>query len=205
MDNTNFANPHGLDASGHYSTPRDMLALARHAMTIQEFADIARSRVMVFPDTPSGDQRTATNTNRILNSYPGVIGVKTGETPRAGLTYVGALERDGRTVYVVVFGSSGRRAHFADAIKLWDWAFGSLRVHGTITAGIPYQPMASRVDDGEEVLSVSAEDGADDSQLATRLAADETLAIAVNRSPQSAPDSLLGAAVFWFSLMLGGP
>lgn len=204
MENTNFANPHGLDASGHYSTPRDMLAVARQAMTIKEFADIARARAMVFPDTPSGEQRTASNTNRILNSYPGVVGIKTGETPRAGLTYVGAVERDGRVIYVVVFGSVGRRAHFADAIKLWDWAFGSLRVHGTITAGIPYRPIASRVEDGIEVLSSTASGDALDASRTTRPpGADDSLTVAVNRTPRQAPDSLLGAVGYWFSLMLG--
>ncbi|HEY7822225.1 MAG TPA: D-alanyl-D-alanine carboxypeptidase family protein, partial [Acidimicrobiia bacterium] len=96
MDNTHFANPHGLDAAGHYSTPRDMLAVARQAMSIPEFENLARSRMLVFPDTPDGTARSASNTNRILNSYRGLIGVKTGETPNAGLTYVGAAERQGR-------------------------------------------------------------------------------------------------------------
>jgi D-alanyl-D-alanine carboxypeptidase len=138
MTNSRFANPHGLDAEGHYSSPRDMLIVARAAMAIPEFQEIARSRVMVFPDTPSGEQRSATNTNRILNSYVGTIGVKTGETPNAGLTYVGAAERDGRRLYAVVFRSEGKRAHFADAITLFEWAFDDLRINGTLSAGVPY-------------------------------------------------------------------
>ena len=137
MTNTHFVNPHGLDANGHYSSARDMLTVGRAAMAMPEFVDIARSRVMVFPDTPDGTQRSATNTNRILNSYRGVIGIKTGETPNAGLTYVGAAERDGRRLFAVVFRSVGTRAHFADAIALYEWAFHDLQIQGTLSRGCP--------------------------------------------------------------------
>ncbi|HEX6287499.1 MAG TPA: D-alanyl-D-alanine carboxypeptidase family protein, partial [Acidimicrobiia bacterium] len=154
MADTNFVNPNGLDASGHYSSARDMLTLSKQAMSIPAFEELARSRALVFPDSPNGDQRSATNTNRILNSYEGVIGVKTGETPNAGLTYVGAAERDGRRLYVVVFRSIGQRAHFADAIALYDWAFHDLGIQGTLALGIPYEPVADRVD--ESPLQVEA-------------------------------------------------
>lgn len=81
MANTHFSNPNGLDTAGHYSTARDMLLVSLEAMAHPEFEELARSRAMVFPDTPDGTPRTASNTNRILNSYEGTIGVKTGETP----------------------------------------------------------------------------------------------------------------------------
>ncbi len=135
MANTHFSNPNGLDTAGHYSTARDMLLVSLEAMAHPEFEELARSRAMVFPDTPDGTPRTASNTNRILNSYEGTIGVKTGETPNAGLTYVGAAERDGRRLFVVVLRSVGQRAHFADAVELFDWAYDDLRIQGTDDCG----------------------------------------------------------------------
>ncbi len=128
MENTRFANPHGLDTEGHYSTPRDMLRLAVKAMSLPAFAEIARAKALVFPDAPDGSQRSATNTNRILNGYEGLTGVKTGQTPRAGLTYVGSAERFGHRLFVVVFGSAGTRGHLVDAVRLFDWGFARVQM-----------------------------------------------------------------------------
>jgi D-alanyl-D-alanine carboxypeptidase len=213
MENTLFANPHGLDMGGHYSSPRDMLIVARQAMSIPQFAEIARARVMVFPDTPSGTARSATNTNRILNSYEGIIGVKTGETPNAGLTYVGAAERDGRRLFAIVFRSVGQRAHFADAIALFDWAFDSLRIHGTLVSGTPYQPVAARVAPSplvveaglETLLHASAQGitagastpaGGDSAPTPSEM-------VDITRHPDPAPDSFLSTFTYWLGLATG--
>ena len=213
MENTRFANPHGLDAPGHYSTPREMLIVARQAMSMSEFAEIARSRMMVFPDTPSGTPRSATNTNRILNSYEGTIGIKTGETPNAGLTYVGAADRDGRRLFVVVFNSVGRRAHFTDAISLFNWGFEDLRINGTLYAGIPYQTVAARVEPsplvaeaGAETLLHAAAQGLTTDSPAP--ANGETVSagaevIEITRYPDPAPRSILSTFTYWLGLVTG--
>jgi D-alanyl-D-alanine carboxypeptidase len=212
MTNTRFANPHGLDEQGHYSSPRDMLALARVAMEIPEFEEIARSRVMVFPDSPTGSQRTATNTNRILNSYEGSIGVKTGETPNAGLTYVGAAERNGRRLYVVVFNSVGRRAHFADAITLFEWGFDDLRINGTLSAGVPYVA-ADRINGSpleaeariESYLHVASQGIVSDTPAPPggEPIPEPPPVIDIIRRPDPAPRSFLNTLTYWLGLVTG--
>ena len=213
MENSNFVNPHGLDATGHYSSPRDMLIAARHAMSLPEFAEMARARMLVFPDTPSGTARSASNTNRILNSYDGAIGVKTGETPRAGLTYVGAAERQGRRVFTVVFNSVGRRAHLADAVMLYEWAYRDLGINGTLYAGIPYQAMAPRVEPspllveaGAEVMLHTGAPGLTSNPPTPpgdEVTPEPPPVIDVTRHPEPAPRSLLGTLTYWFGLMTG--
>ena len=213
MESTRFANPHGLDVAGHYSSPRDMLILAREAMSIPEFAEIARARMMVFPDSPSGTARSASNTNRILNSYEGTIGIKTGETPNAGLTYVGAADRDGRRLFVVVFNSVGRRAHFADAIRLFDWGFEDLRINGMLYAGIPYQSVAARVDPSPLVAEAGAETllhAVSQGVVAQPPAPvnggpvpDEAQVIEITRHPDPAPGSILSTFTYWLGLATG--
>lgn len=213
MENTHFANPNGLDTDGHYSSARDMLTVAREAMAMPEFQDLARSRAMVFPDTPDGTPRSATNTNRILNSYDGSIGVKTGETPRAGLTYVGAAEREGRRLYAVVFNSVGTRAHFADAIELFDWAFEDLGVNGTVYAGIPYRSTMQTVDPspllveaGVESFLHTASQGvtADPPEPPGGVpAADPPPVMEVTRHPDPAPRSMLSTLTYWVGLITG--
>lgn len=212
MVNTHFANPNGLDASGHYSSARDMLILGRQAMSMPEFEELARSRVMVFPDAPDGTARSASNTNRILNTYEGTIGVKTGETPNAGLTYVGAAERDGRRLFAVVFRSVGERAHFADAIELFDWAFEDLRIQGTLSVGTPYQALAARVDGSP--LTAEADVETVVHAAASGLTADPpappgsdnppgSQEIEIKRDPDPAPDSVLSTVTYWFGLVTG--
>ncbi|MGD2043915.1 MAG: D-alanyl-D-alanine carboxypeptidase family protein [Acidimicrobiia bacterium] len=213
MTNTNFVNPNGLDADGHYSTPRDMLILGVEAMKIPEFEELARSRAMVFPDAPDGSQRMATNTNRILNSYDGSIGVKTGETPRAGLTYVGAAERDGRRLFAVVFRSVGRRAHFADTIELFNWAFEDLSVQGLMSVGAPYQPQAARVNTSPLLAEARVETYLH--AASTGLTAipprppgadgvpEPPPVVDVTRHPDPAPDSFLTTLTYWLGLVTG--
>lgn len=213
MENTHFANPHGLDAEGHYSSPGDMLIVGRQAMSIPVFEDMARSRMLVFPDAPDGTMRSASNTNRILNSYDGSIGIKTGETPRAGLTYVGAAERNGRRLFAVVFNSIGQRAHFADAIELYDWAFHDLGINGTLYAGIPYEPVAARVApspllaqaDVEALVHTAAQGVTGDppSPPGDQPIPDPPRAIDITRHPDPAPRSLMSTVTYWLGLVTG--
>jgi D-alanyl-D-alanine carboxypeptidase (penicillin-binding protein 5/6) len=211
MDNTRFANPHGLDESGHYSTPRDMLTVARRAMSIPEFEAISRARMMVFPDTPSGEARSASNTNRMLNSYGGSIGIKTGETPNAGLTYVGAAERSGRRLFAVVFNSVGTRAHFADAIELFDWGFEDLGINGTLYAGIPYSPSIPRVEPAPLLVEANVETFLHTAAQGVTAEppsppGDEPVpepppVIDITRNPDPAPRSLLSTLTYWLGLI----
>lgn len=213
MDNTHFANPHGLDTAGHYSSPRDMLIVGRQAMSKPAIAEITKARAMVFPDTPSGEARSASNTNRILNSYEGSIGVKTGETPNAGLTYVGAAERDGRRIFAVVFNSVGKRAHLADAVRLFDWAYDDLRINGTIYAGIPYQPVAARVDQSPLVAEADVEVylhtasqgvlGDPPAPPGGESIPEPAPVVDITRHPDPAPRSLLSTLTYWMGLVTG--
>ncbi len=213
MVNTHFANPHGLDAAGHYSSPRDMLIVGKTAMAIPVLAEITRARMMVFPDTPSGEARSASNTNRILNSYTGSIGVKTGETPNAGLTYVGAAERDGRRVFAVVFNSVGKRAHLADAVRLFDWAYDDLRINGTIYGGIPYQPVAARVDQSPLVADADVEVYLHTASLGVlgdppappggQPIPEPPSVVDITRHPDPAPRSILSTLTYWMGLVTG--
>ena len=138
LEGTRFANPHGLDAAQHYSTAADLLTLTRVAMSHPEFASAVMARGLVFPPTPDGEVRTGSATNLLLGDYPGTIGVKTGFTNRALLTFVAAAERDGRRIYVVLLGSEGTRAHFSDARALLDYAYGDLGFVWALTTNSPY-------------------------------------------------------------------
>jgi D-alanyl-D-alanine carboxypeptidase len=138
LTHTSFANPHGLDAPDHYTTARDLLTLARVAMANDDFAEVVKAKTLVFPPAPDGTPRTGSSTNLLLWSYQGSIGVKTGFTSQALLTYVAVAERNGRRLYAVLLGSDGDRAHFADARELFDYGFEELAYYGDASTGSPY-------------------------------------------------------------------
>lgn len=95
LSRTHFVTPSGLDAEGHYSTARDLATLARAALANDEFVAIcSQYRLRTSYGNPPYD-RWLTNHNRLLNTYDGAFGVKTGFTKKAGRCLVSAASRDG--------------------------------------------------------------------------------------------------------------
>jgi len=135
LENTHFANPHGLDEEGHYTSARDLLTMARVAMENPVFSTAVRTQTVRLPDAPDGTIRVVRTTNSLLGSYPGAIGVKTGYTGLAGHVLVAAAERDGRRLYAVVMGSTDA---FTDATALLDYGFAEFGVIPVIMSGVTY-------------------------------------------------------------------
>lgn len=146
LENTHFDNPHGLDADDHYSSANDLLQMSLAAMAYPEFRQLATTRELDFPDAPDGTARPVESTNRLLENYPGAIGVKTGYTDDAGLVLVAGATREGRTLFSVVMGSDGQRAHFNDAEALLDWGFRRFRSVALVTTASYEPPEPVRVE-----------------------------------------------------------
>lgn len=138
LEHTQFANPHGLDDPGQFSSPSNLLAIARAAMDHPVLAEMVRTRVYRMQPAPDGTPRIGTSTNRLLDTYSGAIGIKTGFTLQSGLVLVAAAERDGRRLYTVVMGSEGEDAHFSDAAALLDYGFDRYRLIALIADGERY-------------------------------------------------------------------
>ena len=117
LENTHFANPSGLDAEGHYSSAEELVEIGKAVMEHPELARMMRLKSAVLPGAPV---RVVTGTNKILSEVPGAFGLKTGDTPLAGLVLVAGAERNGRRLYSVVMGSAD---HFADAGALLEYGF----------------------------------------------------------------------------------
>jgi D-alanyl-D-alanine carboxypeptidase len=209
LEHTSFANPHGLDATNHYSSARDLLVIATHAMAFPLFAETVGSRSYVFPPAPDGTARIARTTNLMLGDYEGMAGIKTGFTFRALLTFVAAAERDGRMVYVVLLGSDGRRAHFADAKLLLDYAFDEMPYYQMISSRRPYVSPMPRVDPGPLTVARDAEalvhlagEGLlleEPAPVNGEPAPEPPPIVEITRTPEEGPDSFWSAITYWFS------
>lgn len=95
LGDTHFVTPSGLNDDNHYSTAYDMARLAQNALQNPDFTKIcSTSQAVVQFGNPPKD-RWLKNHNRLLRSYEGTIGVKTGFTEAAGRCLVSCAERNG--------------------------------------------------------------------------------------------------------------
>jgi D-alanyl-D-alanine carboxypeptidase len=120
MSRSTFKNAHGLTEDGHLSTARDMTILGRHLLYDHpEYYNLfSRSSVDV-------GGRTVNNTNRkLLASYRGADGIKTGYTRAAGFNLVASAERGDKRVIATMFGGSSGAARNARVAELLDMGFG---------------------------------------------------------------------------------
>lgn len=95
MKDSHFVNPNGLDAPGHYSTARDMAALAAYAMENPIFAQTVSTKSVRV------GERSLQNHNKLLWQLEGAEGVKTGYTKAAGRILVSSAKRQGRRLVAV--------------------------------------------------------------------------------------------------------
>ena len=98
---THFANPHGLDADGHYTTASDLALITAYALENETFADIVATKNHKISNG-NGQNRYLKNKNKLLFSLDGCIGVKTGFTDDAGRCLVSAIEKNGLRLVCVV-------------------------------------------------------------------------------------------------------
>ncbi|MFI8947667.1 D-alanyl-D-alanine carboxypeptidase family protein [Streptomyces sp. NPDC053750] len=127
LKNTHFDSFDGIGNGKNYSTPRDLTKLASSAMKSSTFRTIVKTKKYTArTTTKKGGTRTMapwTNTNTLLGSYRGAIGVKTGSGPEAKYCLVFAATREGRTVIGTVLASSSSTQRAKDATKLMNFGF----------------------------------------------------------------------------------
>jgi D-alanyl-D-alanine carboxypeptidase (penicillin-binding protein 5/6) len=130
---TRFANPHGLDQAGHYTSAADLTSLARYAMRNPVFRQIVGTYTLKV----RSDHYThvLTNHNVLLKTYKGAEGIKTGWTDDAGYCVVVAAQRNGVELIGTVMGAASEQDRARQAKKLLDWGFAHYRPVVITTAG----------------------------------------------------------------------
>ncbi|MFL6124926.1 D-alanyl-D-alanine carboxypeptidase family protein [Actinophytocola sp.] len=99
---TRAATPSGLDGPGMTTSAYDQSLIFRAAMKHEEFAAAAKTQKVDFPGYAGRPGFQVNNDNQLLRQYDGFLGGKTGFTDDARHTYVGAAERNGRRLAVVL-------------------------------------------------------------------------------------------------------
>jgi len=128
MDSTHYANPNGMPNDENYSSASDLVRLSRYCLCDSVFCEIVGTAEADLP-LLDGRHLPCQNTNRLLATYEGCIGIKTGFTRQAGNCLVSAATRDGRTLCLVLLGSRSRSTRFKESAVLLDYGFRTIRAY----------------------------------------------------------------------------
>ena len=126
LGDTNFTNPHGLYDENHYTSAHDLAILTAEALRVPLIRKICSTKTARIPlgvteGEPNGTGvRHLKNHNKMLSTYKGAIGVKTGFTKKSGRCLVSAAEIDGLTLIAVTLDAPD---DWQDHTALLDYGF----------------------------------------------------------------------------------
>lgn len=128
LAHTHFTSPDGLPyptETSTYSTPADLVKLGEAAMHYPEFRSIVDQRYYNLPQTREHNAVHITNSDPLIGTYPGIVGIKDGYTLAAGHTLLFEAVRGGRTLIGVVLGSppTSYASAAQDAARVLNWGF----------------------------------------------------------------------------------
>ena len=123
--NTHFATPNGLDAGyNHYTTASDLAKIAQYAIKKPMFRKLVSTSYYSFSNLNTGRSYYVGTTNSLLGNVPGVAGMKTGYTRKAGYCFVGlSHSAKGNTYISVVLGGSSSSERWQDSQRLLTYAY----------------------------------------------------------------------------------
>lgn len=119
MKNTTFLNCNGLDDNGHLTTAYDVALMSRELIKYPKIFEYTS----IWLDNLRGGKTQIVNTNKLLKTYDGITGLKTGTTAEAGCCMSATAERDGLSLVAVVLGCKSGTERFKDAASLLDYGF----------------------------------------------------------------------------------
>ena len=174
-EHTHFNTPHGLPAAEHYTSALDLCRIAREAMSRPAFRRIVSTQRALIPWQGHGADRVLNNKNRLLSTYPGALGIKTGYTKAAGGCLAFAAEREGMTLIGCVLNCPDWFDHSA---AMLDQVFDEYHMYQALSEGeIVYRlPVEGGVEDGVDLIAAET--------LSVPLRAEETAELSF-RWPQS--------------------
>ncbi|MBQ8404521.1 MAG: D-alanyl-D-alanine carboxypeptidase [Clostridia bacterium] len=143
MNNTNFENTNGLDdtTENHVTSARDIAIMSRELMKHEKIFDYTT----VWMDTVRNGEFGLSNTNRLLRTYSGCTGLKTGSTSKAKFCISATAKRGDLSLIAVVMGAPTRDERNALAAKLLDFGFANYALFSEKEAAVEALPLTGGV------------------------------------------------------------
>ena len=120
MNDTCFKNCHGIDTDGHVTSAYDIALMSRELLT--KHPDI-KKYTTIWMDTLRNGKSQLVNTNRLIRTYKGITGLKTGSTSLALYNLSASATRDDLSLIAVIMKAPTTKIRFAEAKKLLDYGF----------------------------------------------------------------------------------
>ena len=108
LTGTHFSDACGFDHPDHYSTAEDLAVLSVIALQQPTFRELVREERAIIMPVNGTHAYVLHTTNRLLGRIPGVEGVKTGFTSKAGRCLIAKVSQNGRDLLLVILNSSRR-------------------------------------------------------------------------------------------------
>lgn len=124
-EQTHFVNPHGLHNDDHYTTAYDLALISACALENETFAKIVGSKIYTVPANDTHPVHYFANKNKMLSSYEGANGIKTGFTTDAGRCLVSSAKREGMQLVTVVLNQPDM---WQESMRRMDEAFGRYEI-----------------------------------------------------------------------------
>lgn len=122
LTDTHFQNPHGLPDEAHYTTARELALITAAALQNEIFAEIVATKRYEAKQNGTDATRLFVNHNRLLHTYEGACGVKTGFTKKSGRCLVSAATRNDLLLVAVTLSAPD---DWHDHKALYEWGFTS--------------------------------------------------------------------------------
>lgn len=143
MKDTVFKNCNGLDEEGHLTSAYDVALMSRELIKHKKIFDYTS----IWLDSLRGGETQIVNTNKLLRTYDGITGLKTGTTGDAGSCITATAERNGVSLIGVILGADSGTARFKDAATLLDYGFANFE---TANLSLTDDLYPVKVEDGME-------------------------------------------------------
>ncbi len=136
MNDTTFKNCNGLDEEGHLTSAYDVALMSRELMKHEDIYNYTS----IWLDYIRDGATQLVNTNKLLKTYDGITGLKTGTTSQAGACISATAQRDGLNLIAVVLGDENTSDRFNDAATLLNYGFANF---SSVTPKAPTENVSS--------------------------------------------------------------
>ena len=120
MNDTTFKNCHGIDEDGHVTSAYDIALMSRELLT--NHPDITKYTTIWIDSLRDGKSQLV-NTNKLIKTYKGITGLKTGSTSLALYNLSASATRDDLSLIAVIMKAPSTKVRFSEAQKLLDYGF----------------------------------------------------------------------------------
>jgi len=131
LKHTNFKNVHGLDEEGHYSSSYDMAIIGSELLKHERILNYTKI-YEDYVEHPNVNKTWIVNTNKLINYYEGVDGLKTGFTNNSGYCITVTAKRGNMRLISVVMGESDNKIRNQDIMTLLNYGFSNFKLETVV-------------------------------------------------------------------------